>query len=58
MTSAPAALPALNPYQPTQSIPVPIIHRTMLCGGIGSFLNPSRGPRMRHRTQALQPEVI
>jgi hypothetical protein len=32
MTSAPTALPALNPYQPTHSMPVPIMHSTMLCG--------------------------
>src|SRR5437899_11091515 len=31
-TSAATALPALNPYQPTHSIPVPIIQSTMLCG--------------------------
>src|SRR5947208_1333131 len=36
-TSAATALPALNPYHPTQSIPVPIMHRTMLCGCIGSL---------------------
>src|SRR5579884_468424 len=35
MTSAPTALPALKPYQPTQSIPVPTMQSTMLCGGIG-----------------------
>src|SRR5580692_5502069 len=42
ITSAATALPALNPYQPTQSIPVPIIQSTMLWGGIGSLLNPRR----------------
>src|SRR5437588_7733404 len=30
--SAPSALPALNPYQPTQSIPVPTMQRTIECG--------------------------
>src|ERR1043165_2197485 len=35
--SAATALPALKPYQPTQSMPVPIEQSTMLCGGIGSF---------------------
>src|SRR5882672_3743497 len=39
--SAATALPALNPYQPTQSMPVPTIQSTMLCGGIGSFPKPS-----------------
>src|SRR3954453_19758528 len=38
--SAATALPALNPYHPTQSMPVPILHMTMLCGGIGSLPNP------------------
>src|ERR1700722_14376298 len=58
ITSAPTALPALKPYQPTQSIEVPTIHKTMLCGGIGSLLNPRRGPNIRQRIKALQPEVI
>src|SRR5690606_29674065 len=31
--SAPSADPALKPYQPTQSMPVPIIHSTIECGG-------------------------
>src|SRR6058998_79294 len=39
MTSAATALPALKPYQPTQSMPVPTMHNTMLCGGIGSLPN-------------------
>ncbi len=30
--SAATAEPALNPYQPTQSMPVPTMHSTMLCG--------------------------
>src|SRR5580765_7065553 len=30
ITSAATALPALNPYQPTQSMPVPTIQRTRL----------------------------
>src|SRR6202040_4019779 len=57
-TSAATALPALNPYHPTQSIPVPIMQSTMLWGGIGSLLNPRRGPRIRQRINALQPEVM
>src|SRR6266446_6470877 len=56
--SAATALPALKPYQPTHSIPVPIIQRAMLCGGIGSFLNPKRGPTIKQRIKALQPEVM
>src|ERR1051325_12207765 len=34
--SAATAEPALKPYQPTQSIPVPMAQRAMLCGGIAS----------------------
>src|SRR5438105_12232420 len=49
MTSEATALPALNPYQPTQSIPVPTMHNTMLCGGIGSLPNPIRLPKIKHR---------
>src|SRR6478736_3312439 len=40
-TSAATALPALKPYQPTHSMPVPTIQRTTLCGGIGSLPKPS-----------------
>src|SRR5580700_6963089 len=58
ITSAATALPALKPYQPTQSIEVPTIHKTMLCGAIGSFLKPIRGPRIRQRISELQPDVI
>src|SRR5207253_8806160 len=56
ITSAATALPALNPYQPTQSMPVPIMHMTMLWGGIGSLPKPSRLPRIRQRIRADQPE--
>src|SRR5512140_1728401 len=56
MPSAATALPALNPYQPTQSMPVPTMQSTMLWGGIGSLPNPSRLPRMRQRIKADQPE--
>src|SRR4029453_9630888 len=40
--SAATALPALNPYQPTHSIPVPTIHKTILWGAMGSLPNPKR----------------
>src|SRR5213594_4833130 len=56
--SAATALPALNPYQPTQSIPVPTMHKTMLCGGIGSLPKPRRLPRIKHRINADHPEVM
>src|SRR5436190_7531139 len=54
-TSAATALPALKPYQPTQSMPVPTIQSTMLCGGIGSFPKPRRLPRIKQRMSADQP---
>src|SRR5438094_2407821 len=54
--SGASALPALKPYQPTQSNPVPTMQRTMLCGAMTSFLNPSRWPRRMQRTSADQPE--
>src|SRR4026207_1792266 len=40
--SAATALPALNPYHPTQSMPVPTMQRTMLWGGMGSRPKPRR----------------
>src|SRR4051794_32586663 len=43
--SAATALPALKPYQPTQSMPVPTMHKVMLWGGIGSLPKPDRFPR-------------
>src|SRR5688572_29640076 len=54
--SAAAALPALNPYQPTHSMPVPTIQSTMLCGGIGCLPKPSRLPRSMQRISADQPD--
>src|SRR5437868_13430471 len=54
--SAATAEPALNPYQPTQSMPVPTIQSTMLCGGIGSLPNPRRLPRIKQRMSADQPD--
>src|SRR5437899_12852072 len=56
--SGASALPALKPYQPTQSKPVPTMQSTMLCGAMISFLNPSRCPRRIHNTSADQPEVM
>ena len=52
------ALPALKPYQPTQSKPVPTMQSTMLCGAMISFLNPSRCPRRIHKTSADHPELM
>src|SRR5262245_10445703 len=56
MPSEATALPALNPYQPTHSMPVPTMVNTMLCGRKGRLPNPVRLPRMRQRTSADQPD--
>src|ERR1035438_5280343 len=40
IASAPRADPALNPYQPTQSIDVPTMQSTVLCGGMCSRPKP------------------
>src|SRR6478735_6506493 len=58
IASAPRAEPALKPYQPTQSMPVPTIQRTIECGGIGSLPKPWRLPRIKQSTSADQPEVM
>src|SRR5437762_9746085 len=50
--SGASALPALKPYQPTQSKPVPTMQSTMLCGAMISFLNQNRWPRRMQRTNA------
>src|SRR5213593_3632583 len=55
-TSAAPAEPALKPYQPTQSMPVPTMQSTMLCGGIGCLPKPMRGPMIKQRIRADQPE--
>src|SRR5881227_2821171 len=54
--SAATAEPALKPYQPTQSMPVPIMQSTRLCGGIGVLPKPRRGPMIRQRISADQPD--
>src|SRR5262245_51338595 len=51
MPSAATALPALNPYQPTQSIPVPTIVSARLWGANMVWPNPSRLPNYKHRTK-------
>src|SRR5262245_3251869 len=56
MPSAATALPALNPYQPTQSMPVPIIVSTKLCGAKFSCPNPLRLPTINASTSADQPD--
>ena len=58
MPSAATALPALNPYHPTQSMPVPIMQSTMLCGARFSLPKPKRLPRIKQSTSADQPEVM
>src|SRR6478752_9507330 len=54
--SAATALPALKPYQPTHSIPVPIMVRTMLCGAKFSLPKPLRLPTIKAKTSADQPD--
>src|SRR5690349_10496631 len=54
--SAPRALPALNPYQPTHNIPEPTMQSTMLWGARISFRKPSRGPRSAQSTSADHPD--
>src|SRR6185436_6640181 len=56
--SAATAEPAFKPYQPTQSMPVPIMQSTIECGGIGVLPKPIRGPRMMQRMSADQPELM
>src|SRR4051812_12173839 len=54
--SAATAEPALKPYQPTQSMPVPTMQSTRLCGGMGVLPKPRRGPMIKQRISADQPE--
>ena len=56
--SAAAALPALKPYQPTQSMPVPTTVSVRLCGAKAFVPKPRRLPSMRQSTSADQPEVM
>src|SRR5213078_818673 len=56
--SGASALPALKPYQPTQSKPVPTMQSTILCGAMISLRNPSLCPRKMHKTSADHPDVM
>src|SRR6478736_1007310 len=56
--SAATALPALKPYQPTQSMPVPTMVSTRLWGANAFLPKPARGPTIRQRIRADQPEVM
>src|ERR1051325_2990952 len=56
MPSAATALPALKPYQPTHSMPVPTTVSTRLCGRNARLPKPVRLPRIRHSTSADQPD--
>jgi len=47
-----SALPALNPNQPVQRRPAPIMQRGRLCGGIGSLPRPRRLPSISASTSA------
>src|SRR3954452_19728110 len=50
--------PTLKPYQPNQSSPAPIMVNVTLCGFIGSFLNPTRGPMMTASTRPATPALM
>ena len=54
--SAATALPALKPYQPTHSMPVPTTVSTRLCGRNARLPKPLRLPRIRQSTSADQPD--
>src|SRR3954462_5382899 len=54
--SAATALPALKPYQPTHSMPVPTMVNTRLCGAKLSLPKPLRLPTIKVSTIADQPE--
>src|SRR5687767_4944641 len=56
MPSEATALPALKPYQPTHSMPVPTMVRVRLCGRKAVLPQPVRLPRIRQRMSADQPE--
>ena len=58
MPSAARAEPALKPYQPAQSRPVPMTQSTILCGVIGRLPKPARGPTRMQSSKADQPEVM
>src|SRR6185437_14903961 len=53
--SDPTSEPALKPYQPTHSMPVPINVNTRLCGVKFSLPKPLRLPRIKQRMIADQP---
>src|SRR6185436_11190581 len=55
---APRADPALNPNQPTQSIPAPITANGRLCGAIETLPNPARLPMINTATNAEIPALM
>src|SRR6476620_607805 len=55
---APSAEPALNPNQPTQSIPAPITAKGRLCGAMETFPKPERLPMIRTATSAEIPALM
>src|SRR5260221_8046836 len=57
-TSAAQALPALKPYQPTQSREAPMKVRTVLWGAKWVLPQPIRLPRIRASTRPEYPEGI
>src|SRR3954447_21578250 len=55
---APRAEPALNPNQPNQSSPAPIITSGRLCGRIGSRRHPTRLPSTIARARPAAPALM
>src|SRR2546421_350296 len=56
--SGASALPALKPYQPTQSNPVPTMHSTIRCGDIFFFQNRSGCRKKSNNTAADHPDLM
>src|SRR5271168_4824448 len=56
ITSAAQALPALKPYQPTQSKLAPMKVSTVLCGAKWVLPKPERRPKIKASVKPDQPE--
>ena len=56
--SAASSLPALNPNQPTQSMPAPITVSGRLCGGMGVAGKPLRLPSKMAATKPATPALM
>ena len=58
MALAPSAEPALKPNQPNHSSAAPSMTSVRLCGRIGTFPNPRRGPSTRQSASAAAPALM